>query len=368
MKEFNLAAVITAKRREKGLTQDELADYIGVTKASVSKWETGHSYPDITFLPALAAYFDISVDQLIGYSPQMNKSDIVNLYNRLAADFAKKPFENVITECELITRKYYSCYPLLQYIVQLYLNHAPMAATPQRKMIILSSAIRLCERITENCKDSRVIRDTAGLHAYCCLAMEDGNTALKLLGEFPDNPGEGSLIAKAHQLTGNTEKAEEVLQVELYQNLMMTFHSLINILYNNLNRLDIAEAVYFRAEKLANLFNMKQLNPNNTGMLYALGAQMYQLGGTSEKAVELLSKYVDVCVHDFFPFKLHGDSFFTKIEGWLKKEPFPIPRNEATIKESMMKDVLQLPVFEPLQDNPEYIKVVKKLKDFIGGN
>ncbi|WP_419762087.1 helix-turn-helix domain-containing protein, partial [Bacillus mobilis] len=39
--------------------------YNGITKASVSKWETGQSYPDITFLPLLASYFNISIDELI---------------------------------------------------------------------------------------------------------------------------------------------------------------------------------------------------------------------------------------------------------------------------------------------------------------
>jgi transcriptional regulator with XRE-family HTH domain len=57
VKELNIAKTIVSKRREKGITQDELAAYIGVSKASVSKWETGQSYPDILFLPQLAAYF-----------------------------------------------------------------------------------------------------------------------------------------------------------------------------------------------------------------------------------------------------------------------------------------------------------------------
>ena len=51
MKEINIAQVIINKRREKGITQGELASYIGVSKASVSKWETRQSYPDVTFLP-----------------------------------------------------------------------------------------------------------------------------------------------------------------------------------------------------------------------------------------------------------------------------------------------------------------------------
>lgn len=41
MKEINIARTIIKKRKEKGLTQDELANYIGVSKAAVSKWEIG---------------------------------------------------------------------------------------------------------------------------------------------------------------------------------------------------------------------------------------------------------------------------------------------------------------------------------------
>ena len=48
MKEINIAQTIIDKRKEKGITQEDLAEYIGVSKASVSKWETGQSYPDIT--------------------------------------------------------------------------------------------------------------------------------------------------------------------------------------------------------------------------------------------------------------------------------------------------------------------------------
>lgn len=46
MNELNIAKTLNAKRKEKGITQDELASYIGVSKASVSKWETGQSYND----------------------------------------------------------------------------------------------------------------------------------------------------------------------------------------------------------------------------------------------------------------------------------------------------------------------------------
>ena len=50
----------------KNLTQEDVAEYINITPQSVSKWERGESYPDITFLPALANIFETSIDTLVG--------------------------------------------------------------------------------------------------------------------------------------------------------------------------------------------------------------------------------------------------------------------------------------------------------------
>ena len=61
-----LPANLKKYRIAKDLTQEEVAEFLGITAQSVSKWERGESYPDITFLPALANIFETSVDLLIG--------------------------------------------------------------------------------------------------------------------------------------------------------------------------------------------------------------------------------------------------------------------------------------------------------------
>ncbi len=50
----------------KNLTQEDVADYLRITPQSISKWERGECYPDITFLPALAYIFETSIDVLVG--------------------------------------------------------------------------------------------------------------------------------------------------------------------------------------------------------------------------------------------------------------------------------------------------------------
>ena len=52
-------------RRQKGITQLQLADYLGITAQAVSKWENGHSAPDVYLLPRIAEFFSVSIDTLM---------------------------------------------------------------------------------------------------------------------------------------------------------------------------------------------------------------------------------------------------------------------------------------------------------------
>lgn len=68
--DLNVASFIRQKRKELGLTQEELADKLCVTKAAISKWELAQSYPDITMLPSIAELFGCSIDEILGYCNQ----------------------------------------------------------------------------------------------------------------------------------------------------------------------------------------------------------------------------------------------------------------------------------------------------------
>ena len=63
---MSFAEIIVRCRRELGLTQEGLAQKLGVTNQAVSKWESGQSCPDIALLPALADLFGITIDALFG--------------------------------------------------------------------------------------------------------------------------------------------------------------------------------------------------------------------------------------------------------------------------------------------------------------
>ena len=68
--EESLGKRIAAHRKGLGLTQDALAEQLGITAQAVSKWENDQSCPDITMLPRLAGIFNCSTDELLGIAPK----------------------------------------------------------------------------------------------------------------------------------------------------------------------------------------------------------------------------------------------------------------------------------------------------------
>ncbi len=77
-------------RKQKNITQEELAQALGVTNQSVSKWESGACCPDIALLPDIAAYFGVSTDALLGYKPADSLGDV---YLKIKALFEESPAE-----------------------------------------------------------------------------------------------------------------------------------------------------------------------------------------------------------------------------------------------------------------------------------
>lgn len=64
-------------RKEKGITQEELANALGVSNQAVSKWENGQCCPDIELLPEIAKYFNVSIDRLMGYQSQNSAEELI---------------------------------------------------------------------------------------------------------------------------------------------------------------------------------------------------------------------------------------------------------------------------------------------------
>ena len=78
---LNIGENIRRLRRAADMTQEQLADKLGVAYQSVSRWENGTTYPDMEFLPVLAGIFGVTVDELIGMEESRKKAWIIERYD-----------------------------------------------------------------------------------------------------------------------------------------------------------------------------------------------------------------------------------------------------------------------------------------------
>jgi len=365
--ELRIANIITKRRRDKGITQEDLAEYMGVSKAAVSKWEKGQSYPDITLLPHLAAYFNISIDELLGYTPQLTPDEIQKLCRELSSEITNKPFDEVMLRCGELIKKYHSCFPFLFQVAALLINHH--AAFSEGQWIeAIDKAKGLFERIVAECDEVILARDALNMQAQCCVLLGQPEEVFSLLGESlsASSPYEGSLIAQAFLLVGNKAKAKEIYQCDIYNFQYFLVESMVNYARLLEDNFSAAQTALNRAMELICLFNIGRLNPNVVAKAYLIGASLYCTHGDFDNSLELLEKYLDFCTTKFFPFRIRGDEFFTDIDEWLDKdESCESVIDEQAIKIGMLHGLSRLPAFEALKDNPQYKSIVKKLTEFV---
>ena len=156
MHDINLGAAIARERRAAQVTQGELAAHLGVTKAAVSKWELEQSMPDVALLPRIAAYFDLTLDELFDYRPQLVGDNLQGAYLRLLAQFDEDP-EAAFANAEDLVRSHYSCWPALQQMGMLYVQRAtldPDRAEPYKYVILGHGIAKLWPHAPQSCSSA----------------------------------------------------------------------------------------------------------------------------------------------------------------------------------------------------------------------
>ena len=366
MKEINIAKIIHSKRKEFRLTQDDIAGYIGVSKASVSKWETGQSYPDITFLPQLATLFHISIDELMGYQPQMTREEIREVYRQLSKNFAEQPFEEVMEQCRAVIREYYACFPLLFLMGTLLVNHSMLAGDAGKVQEILKEARELFVRVrTESC-DVELARESRNMEAVCLLSLGQPDEVVEMIdGTELLLMSQEALLSLAYRMTGRMQEANSVCQVGIYQYLSALLNLLVH--YQELCVEDRAlfDETHRRITALAETFRMGELHPALLFPYYISAAQGYMTLGDTGKACTYLEQYTELVMKIEWPLKLHGDAYFDTVDDWLENRMIlgeDMPRDGKLVRRSMVEAVAENPAFAALHEEAAFQRILEKLK------
>ena len=96
--EHQLAENIRKYRKERGMTQEDLAEKLNLTLGTISKWERGSSEPEISYLMQLAQIFHVSLDALLGFTIRSHNADL--LIEKIDSLTNAREFEAAKKECE----------------------------------------------------------------------------------------------------------------------------------------------------------------------------------------------------------------------------------------------------------------------------
>lgn len=173
--EVKIAENIRAQRKKRGLTQEQLAEAMGVTVGAVSKWEKGACVPDIGLIMELADFFETSVDVLLGYEwRQQSQSRAVEEIRFLRRE---KRFAEGIRTAEKALQKYPNSFEVVYQSAVLYSmmmdrEHAPRAIELFR---------RSCELIDQNTYEEVSLLTIQNDIAMCYAYMDRYEEAVELL-------------------------------------------------------------------------------------------------------------------------------------------------------------------------------------------
>ncbi len=239
-------------RKKNDVTQDKLADHLGVTPQAVSRWESGVCYPDMNALPAIADYFSVSMDELLCYTG-VQKAAKVKDYLAEVEHLLDR--DKVAEALELLRRAMaeipsdHSLQLETAGVLSLYAGMLDESGSGERVeaaiTALLSEAVSLCRHILEDSTDDG-LRDETKKTLCNIYAHQLGNLAqAEEIADQLHGMSVSREIIRATMLTG------DIAFGQAQQNLILFADNMWWHLYNLACVPDIAGDRYSTAEKIA---------------------------------------------------------------------------------------------------------------------
>lgn len=214
-------------RLESGLTQEEVANHLGITKAAVSKWECGQSMPDISLLPAIADLYSTSIDDLFGRVQEPDKESINAIYQTALA-LLGEDYDTGIGYVRQQVRENWTCCDLLRMMgVALFAQIPKLRGfnggfLEDESLQCADEAERIIRRVIELSPSGAGM--SAELPSLVRILLWTGREreAEKLLDGYErKEPNlQAALLAQLHRDAGRSEEALTVLQRALLISLL----------------------------------------------------------------------------------------------------------------------------------------------------
>lgn len=304
---MDIGSVIKKYRKDIGLTQEEMANRLGVTTPAVNKWENGNSNPDIELLSPIARLLNISLDTLLSFHEKLTDAEIEEIIRQMDKMLSKEGYDKTYEWAISVIKEYPNC-----------------------NMLIWQVAVVLdARRLTGECKEPDKYDEQ--INSWYEMALNDENEEIrhraadslfgfylrkknytmaeKYLRYFSDyDPMKKVYWGRLYKEQGKTDDA-----YEMFENVLFSEYSTLNFAFSLMVGLALEEddTVYarFLAEKISTLsraFDMGKYN-EYAPMLDVVCAEK-NIEGTYKAAEQLLENVESI--GDFRKSKLYRHKKF----------------------------------------------------------
>jgi len=270
---MNISQVIRKHRKEQNLTQEQVANYLGVTAPAVNKWENGISYPDITLLAPLARVLKTDVDTLLSFHEELTDLEINQFIKEISSEVLKKGYEKTFEKADAKIKEYPNCDKLILFTAQIMNGYMVMgmediAGKEKYQKQILGWFQTVAESTDKELANMAVMSLSQNY-----ITNGEYQKAQELLDQIPPLGFDKRMTqAKLYRHQGQRDKAYEVYETMLYQDSNRVVGDLMQIITMLCEDAEFDTALEFAdiAEKVADRFELgTYIGKSSRLMIYA---------------------------------------------------------------------------------------------------
>ena len=285
---MQIGEVIRKYRKDKNMTQEEMANRLGVTAPAVNKWENGNSMPDIMLLAPIARLLDITLDELLSFRETLTDDEIKVMIREADEKFKTESFDEVFQWAKKTMEQYPNCEHLILWMaVMLDAGRITREVSDPEKYDDY-----LCDCYTRVLNSTDETTKTTAADALFSFYMrkEQYEKAEEYLNYYSlQNPDRKRKQAEIYSKTGRIQEAykeyEEIL-FRGYTMLSMVFHHLYMLELEDHNM----EKAHYYADKQADLARLFEY-----GEYYEVSCklELAVLEKDTDAAIEIMKKMLN---------------------------------------------------------------------------
>lgn len=373
MKE-SMGQIIRRLRKERNLTQEELAEQLGVTFQAVSRWENDSGMPDISQMVPLATVFDVSTDVLFGIYGTSNEEEVLRIISDARAMITSPATRESVHACYSALLDALGRYPNNTALLMQCLEAGISLAYPENDTYDAANARRIyreCERQAELViKYGKNATDVLRAHMIMVLLHAANGNMESARAHAAQFPWRADMTL--HEMNAYISHFEHDYQTEGYHcqnDLMYHFEAMLDDIVQlgccryhlgeyGETRFILNEALRLIGLVFRNEERMPSLHYRERGDIYALLAELELKEGRRDEAMKMLRRMVDydltVCA------EFHGgEALRTPL---LRDVGFDFFAGRPNVRERLLAK-LSMPAFAPLSDDSEFAGLVGRVRD-----